>query len=389
MVPPFIELVAHSVSFMFEPNSIFHFFCSNNGHMIRFDFYDSDSSYQCHFNALGSFVVSIAHYMRAHFNKQALLYGSDFALPEDAGYLNVSCPGYFHLFSFSVRASFNSNIPLQCVMLQETEYASRKLYAKIGCMQRETFTSTKLQLHVYQDAQCSIPYDDGETNKRHTSKGYEINGYYLSTRVSFRPAFYSCQTCNPDGVAETFNKKTGNWYDDDYITTHGKKTNTTSNDDGNKAEEHINDDAYFYSNDDVASNDDARYNANVGDGSDDHQASQTQYAHNDDYSAGDDRRVLRFIDPNVNNLPTMSAVPESLAVSCVVVTMFNTFSCELFHNLINLLHHFSCMKLNSGAKSKRDTEHDLSTKTIMMSATGTCAIKSTSMAFGVIMSANH
>ena len=66
---------------------------SNNGHMIKFDFYDTASSYQCHFTSLGAYVVSIAHYMRAHFNRQALLYGSDFRLPGDAGYLNVSTTG--------------------------------------------------------------------------------------------------------------------------------------------------------------------------------------------------------------------------------------------------------------------------------------------------------
>ena len=39
---------------------------------------------------MGSFVVSIAHYMRAYFNDQALNLGEDFSLPGDAGYLNVS-----------------------------------------------------------------------------------------------------------------------------------------------------------------------------------------------------------------------------------------------------------------------------------------------------------
>ena len=65
---------------------------SNNGHMIKFDFFDNGSSngHQCRFNHIGSFVVSIAHYMRAYFNDRALALGEDFALPGDAGYLNVS-----------------------------------------------------------------------------------------------------------------------------------------------------------------------------------------------------------------------------------------------------------------------------------------------------------
>ena len=64
--------------------------------MIKFDFYDSsEGSYQCHFNHIGSFVVSIAHYMRAYFNLQALTAGQDFQLPGDAGYLNVSFKKWF------------------------------------------------------------------------------------------------------------------------------------------------------------------------------------------------------------------------------------------------------------------------------------------------------
>lgn len=159
-------------------------------------------------------------------------------------------------------------------MLQETEYSNLKLYAKIGCMDRETQSSTKLQIHVYTDNICSQPYEDGESSKFHaTNKGYEINGYYFSTRVSFRPPFYSCHSCAPEKISETFNKKNGNWYDDDYISQHGKKqgdqdnNNNAAGDDGaNKQDDYFNDDdaddAYYYSNDDVAADDDARYHAN-------------------------------------------------------------------------------------------------------------------------------
>ena len=58
--------------------------------MIKFAFFESETSYQCHFSEIGTFVVSIAHYMRAYFNYQALVRGEDFALPGDVGYLNVS-----------------------------------------------------------------------------------------------------------------------------------------------------------------------------------------------------------------------------------------------------------------------------------------------------------
>jgi hypothetical protein len=151
-------------------------------------------------------------------------------------------------------------------MLQETAYAQKKLYAKIGCMDRETFTSTKLQLHVYTDAQCSVKFDDGETSKKHSSRGYEINGYYFATRVSFRPPFYTCDSCIQDAVSETFNKKNGNWYDDDYIAEHGKKESSSSNSNNNNngdgsendadhddyyGDDYFGDDTYMYANDDV------------------------------------------------------------------------------------------------------------------------------------------
>lgn len=148
-------------------------------------------------------------------------------------------------------------------MLQETEYSETKLYAKIGCMDRETFTSTKLQLHVYTDAQCSVAYDDGKTAKKHSTRGYEINGYYFSTRVSFRPPFYSCMSCVPDSISETYNKKNGNWYDDDYIAEHGKKEYNDDGDGGGGDDYYADD--YFYANDDVGRDDDARYYINNGD----------------------------------------------------------------------------------------------------------------------------
>jgi hypothetical protein len=58
--------------------------------MIKFQLFDSADSYQCHFSEISTFVVSIAHYMRAYFNYEALTEGTDFTLPDDAAYLNVS-----------------------------------------------------------------------------------------------------------------------------------------------------------------------------------------------------------------------------------------------------------------------------------------------------------
>lgn len=176
----------------------------NNGHMIKFQLFDNESNYKCHQKSMGTFVVSVAHYMRAYFNYQALIQGRNFALPSDVGYLN-------------------------CVALQATAYANVRLYAKVGCMTRETFTSTKLQLHLYKDNQCTYPYRDGNTDHYHSTKGYDVNGYLLSTKVDFRPAFYSCQNCKPDQISSSFNKK-NYWYDDDYINA--QKQNQKNNDDG-------------------------------------------------------------------------------------------------------------------------------------------------------------
>ena len=220
----------------------------------------------------------------------------------------------------------------QCVMLQETAYAENKLYAKIGCMDRQTFTSTKLQLHVYTDDQCSVKYDDGFTSKRHSNKGYEINGYTFSTRVSFRPPFYTCMDCAPATISGTFNKKNTNWYDDDYISQNGQKNQgddakaeeeeEPDDDDDEAAEDDYADDQYGYmnANDDVngdaagddaaAAGDDAAAAAAVGDDAaaagddaaaagddaaaagDDAAAAGDDGNAADDYYAGDDARRL-------------------------------------------------------------------------------------------------
>ena len=58
--------------------------------MIKYQIFEKSSSLNCHFKNLGTFVVSIAHYMRAYFNHQALTNGNNFKLPGDVGFLNVS-----------------------------------------------------------------------------------------------------------------------------------------------------------------------------------------------------------------------------------------------------------------------------------------------------------
>lgn len=179
----FTFIVIFLYLFTFTQNSM-------NGHMIKFELFKSSNNFQCHANNLGTFVVSISHYMRAYFNYEALTYGQDFKLPSDAGYLN-------------------------CVMLQQTAYSDTKLYAKIGCLERDTYTSTKLSVHVYTDKQCSSPYDDGQSSDKQASRGYNIDGYYFSSKVSFRPPFYTCHSCKPSEISSSFSKRKTYWYDDD------------------------------------------------------------------------------------------------------------------------------------------------------------------------------
>lgn len=258
---------------------------SNNGHMIKFEMFETQNSYQCHFAQIGTFVVSIAHYMRAYFNYQALEKGRDFSLPSDAGYLN-------------------------CIRLQEETETSIPLYAKIGCMERETFTSTKLQLHVYQDAQCSVPYDDGKTARYHANRGYLLQdareeNFLFSTKVNFRPPFYTCQSCNVEEINETFNKQGGTWYDDEYISQNGQKQQKQQQNGGNNNDQGqqnanggyddaVNDDqaANDYYQDDgyvddtyMSANDDIyRYNNNNGN-------ANNRYYYNNNYNNGGNRAL--------------------------------------------------------------------------------------------------
>ena len=223
--------------------------------MIKFEIYETANSYQCHFGSIGTFVVSIAHYMRAYFNYQALTYGNSFTLPDDVGYLNC-IPLKMQNYGFDVvydddAANGDGE--------GDGEDANRRrrgeedkeekeqaiLYAKVGCLAKETFSSTAFQLHVYTDEECTEPYDDGQTDQQHAKSGYNINldEYYaadldqddaavkytdypantlaFSSKVSFKPSFYKCQTCKPSQISNTFNKFSGTYYDDKFISSYG------------------------------------------------------------------------------------------------------------------------------------------------------------------------
>jgi len=315
----------------------------NNGHFIKFEFYETENSYQCHFAQIGTFVVSIAHYMRAYFNYQALTRGTSFSLPDDVGYLNC-IPLKMEKYGFeSTSGDDDANADVDDAnadadvddAAQDEENGEEKeqavLYAKVGCLDKETFSSNTFQLHVYTDAQCTQPYDDGQTDQQHASKGYliDLDTYYdatdddddddaqnneirytdypddrrtlqFSTKVSFRPNFYSCQSCKPSQISQTFNKFSGTFYDDLYISQYGMTQSAYNKYLQEKAEQEAAEQAeaeaeckncqYFHysaddnvddfnrnnddasSNDDVQTVDDAYYNA-----VDDYQANSNYY----------------------------------------------------------------------------------------------------------------
>ena len=137
-------------------------------------------------------------------------------------------------------------------------------------MERETFTSTKLQLHLYTDNACSVHYDDERSKKQHVKNGYDVNGLSFGTKVSFRPPFYTCQTCQPTWVSDSFRKSSSYWYDDDYISENGHRREYNDDDDGANNNNNNNyggdDDTYFQYGDDAYdpnySGDDDYYNRN-------------------------------------------------------------------------------------------------------------------------------
>ena len=148
---------------------------------------------------------------------------------------------------------------LQCTPLEKTSDSSEVLYAKIGCFERERehYTSTKLWIHVYTDEDCTKAYDDGQSKGRRVKKGYVIGDTYFNAKVSFRPSFYSCTSCQPSSIASSFSKEESHWYDhddwfDDYVP---------ADDVYYKIQQYVNNQVKYYKNDDddfYTNNDDNR-----------------------------------------------------------------------------------------------------------------------------------
>jgi len=169
----------------------------NDSHMIKFDMFESENNFQCHANSVGTYVVSISHFMRHYFNYQSLVLGNDFELPSDVGYLN-------------------------CVKLDQTTEQGETLYAMIGCLERETYTrkelslqSNRFSLHLYTEKSCSTPFDDRQTDLEHSTVGYNIDGETFETQVSFHPSFFACKSCKPQSISNSFSKGESSWIDDD------------------------------------------------------------------------------------------------------------------------------------------------------------------------------
>jgi len=176
----------------FDGMSLMPVACINymNKDMIKFEMFNKEYNFQCHSNSVGTYLVSISHYMRVHFNYQSLIKGEDFTLPSDVGYLN-------------------------CVQIDQVTDSGQNLYARIGCLERKAYSSTKLSIHLYTDKQCSQYFDDGQTNEERMANGYIIDDTSFQTQVSFGPSFYSCENCQPPSIADGFSKENTVWYDDD------------------------------------------------------------------------------------------------------------------------------------------------------------------------------
>lgn len=334
--------------------------------MIKFEFFETEASYQCHFSEIGTFVVSIAHYMRAYFNHQALVYGADFKLPADVGYLNVRCIVMSFVHFICDRQCSPTSLSLssqQCVKLQDTTDSYEPLYAKIGCMERETFTSTKLALHLYTDQTCSKPYDDGYSSRRHSAKGYEVRGDLISSQVSFRPPFYSCQACRPDEIAETFNKLAGTWYDDDYISQHGAKRDKEDQGEEGDAEN------------------DGDDNASQSKYYDDYYTDDVYLSANDDVQYGnrqlEEATVLEHDSVRVQQrYRQLMPVRDEFEVSCATC-----FGLDQFNNVANSDFVRRHLKENSGPQWNH--RKGLFMKMHMILAIGTCVKECIGMGFGV------
>ena len=159
-------------------------------------------------------------------------------------------------------------------------------------MERETYTSTKLKIHVYTDKQCTQRYDDGQSEEKRNRKGYEINGYLFSSKVSFRPPFYSCLTCKPNEISETFSKQGTYWYDDDAV----------ANGMGRSKYDDVVDDAVM---DDYFSHDDTYYHVQQYVGNE----VQNKKEDDDDFYTEDDdnRRYMRGLKALVSFTPVKEA----------------------------------------------------------------------------------
>lgn len=158
---------------------------------------------------------------------------------------------------------------------------------------------------------------------------------FCPPQVSFRPPFYSCQSCSPEEYSESFSKRYSAWYDDDYISNSGKRKEYGQDDDGNAQDDQADDQAAANNYDDAsnayAQTDDGSYyqqnddTYNYAAGYDDANGNNGHYVNNDDavyynYKAHDDdfyalnddaRRGLREVARGVDASHSLTAQDAS------------------------------------------------------------------------------
>jgi hypothetical protein len=146
--------------------------------------------------------------------------------------------------------------------------------------------------------------------------------------VSFRPPFYSCQSCLPEEISDQFTKRYSAWYDDDYISRQGKKQ--SYNDDGaggqkynvnSTATNSTDDGGYYQSNDDIYGGNKYNNDDNTDDGNQSNHYVNTDdgvyynyRSHDDDFYAIDDdnRRLRQWVEVDASHSITAK---ETLVVS--------------------------------------------------------------------------
>jgi hypothetical protein len=222
----------------------------------------------------------------------------------------------------------------------------------------------------------------------------------ISAKVSFKPPFYSCLTCSPQELSGTFNKRSGNWYDDDYISETGKSQSQQSNnqdeDENDNDQEAAYDDQYRAANDDVNNAGDDYYGGRQLTAS--YLTASTDSGKDDDANTSGDDYYDDFYEGRQLTAPYLTASTESghyltaskddLQVSQIYRLLNSSISGPV---CLTILLFIICRPITMSfgrhfRKWKHNETFTAATTTTML-ASGTCARESTSTAFGATRSA--